>query len=579
MLPQPSEHSFSTPDNASIFYRAWPAQNPASPTPKSILLFHRGHEHSGRWQETVDALAPTGCSIFAWDQRGHGKSSGDRGGAPSITTVAKDADLWARHLAEHHDVDLRNTIVVSHSVGAVIAATWVHDFAPPIRGLFLGAPAFRVKLYVPFAIPALRLKQKLLGPGHVKSYVKAKMLTHDPQQAADYGYDPLIFRQIAVNVLLDLYDTSTRLIADAGAITTPTLILGAENDWVVDLKAQGEFYKRLGSRTKQFEVLPGFYHAIFHELDRAKVFERVRSFVDECFTRAPISRDVLIRSDKGGHTKTEYDLLRTPDSLKWKLAKSMVNLGASLSQGMKRGQQVGFDSGVMLDYVYENKAHGLTPIGKLVDRNYLNAIGWRGIRIRRENMQIVLKRVIDDTRRANRPICILDIASGPGRYVLEILKSFNGLPASAILRDYKHENLDAARVLAQQLGLTNVRIEHGDAFDRDGLGALNPHPTIAIVSGLYELFPENEPIRRSLAGLAKAVPAGGHLIYTCQPWHPQVEFIARTLTNREGRPWIMRRRTQAEMDALVEEAGFEKISQEIDPWGIFTVSVARRAAQ
>ena len=79
-------------------------------------------------------------------------------------------------------------------------------------------PAFRVKLYVPFAVPLLRLKQKLFGHGYVKSYVKAKMLTHDKEQAAAYQADGLIFRQIAINILLDLYDTSTRLIADAGAI-------------------------------------------------------------------------------------------------------------------------------------------------------------------------------------------------------------------------------------------------------------------------------------------------------------------------------------------------------------------------
>jgi hypothetical protein len=38
----------------------------------------------------------------------------------------------------------------------------------------------------------------------------------------------------------------------------------------------------------------------------------------------------------------------------------------------------------------------------------------------------------------------------------------------------------------------------------------------------------------------------------------------------------MRRRTQAEMDQLVEQAGFEKVAQRIDEWGIFTVSLARR---
>jgi hypothetical protein len=67
---------------------------------------------------------------------------------------------------------------------------------------------------------------------------------------------------------------------------------------------------------------------------------------------------------------------------------------------------------------------------------------------------------------------------------------------------------------------------------------------------------------------------GGFLIYTGQPWHPQLEMIARVLTNRDGKPWIMRRRTQEEMDDLVRAAGFRKLDMEIDRWGIFTVSLA-----
>ena len=59
--------------------------------------------------------------------------------------------------------------------------------------------------------------------------------------------------------------------------------------------------------------------------------------------------------------------------------------------------------------------------------------------------------------------------------------------------------------------------------------------------------------------------------------NPQIEFIARVLTShRNGKPWVMRRRSQQEMDQLVAAAGFEKVAQETDPWGIFTVSLARR---
>jgi hypothetical protein len=72
------------------------------------------------------------------------------------------------------------------------------------------------------------------------------------------------------------------------------------------------------------------------------------------------------------------------------------------------------------------------------------------------------------------------------------------------------------------------------------------------------------------------LPAGGWLLYTCQPWHPQVEMIARVLPNRDGEPWIMRRRSQGEMDALVREAGFTKSAQWIDDFGIFTVAAARK---
>jgi hypothetical protein len=121
--------------------------------------------------------------------------------------------------------------------------------------------------------------------------------------------------------------------------------------------------------------------------------------------------------------------------------------------------------------------------------------------------------------------------------------------------------------------------EQGDAFDADAVAALDPAPTVAVVSGLYELFADNDLVARSLDGLSRAVRPGGWLVYTCQPWHPQLELIARALTShRQGRAWVMRRRTQGEMDQLVARAGFRKVEQRTDEWGMFTVSLAQRLA-
>jgi SAM-dependent methyltransferase len=229
-----------------------------------------------------------------------------------------------------------------------------------------------------------------------------------------------------------------------------------------------------------------------------------------------------------------------------------------------------------LDYVYENKAQGSTALGRFIDHGYLNSIGWRGIRQRKRNLEKVLRKAIEQTHAEGRKVHLVDIAAGGGRYLLETMRRLPDIPMSALLRDYKQENVDAATRLAHDFGLTNVTVASGDAFDRASLAALEPGPTIGIVSGLFELFPANADVLTALRGLADAIEPGGYLIYTNQPWHPQMEFIARVLRNREGQRWIMRRRSTGEIDELVRTTGFEKTAMEIDEWGIFTVSLSRR---
>ena len=568
-----TEYTMKTWDGVELFYRAW---LPAKPTNQAVLLFHRGHEHSARWQEVVELLQLQDTAIFAWDARGHGNSPGERGSAESLMAIVKDVDAFVRYVGQQHGIPVENMIALGDGFGAVTVAAWVHDFAPPIRGMILGTPAFRVKRHVPFAVPLLRLKQKLLGPGYVKNYVKAEMLTHDAEQAAAYQADSAILRQIAINILLDLFDTSTRLLGDAGAITVPTLILSAGMDRVVQLSAQKKFFERLSSPIKEMEIYPEAYHAIFHETNRAQIVERARKFILERFNEPPRTAS-LLNADQSGYTKTEFDRLSQAGNPIYLLMSGLMRAVGGLSRGIRLGWENGFDSGVTLDYVYENKAQGVSILGRALDRIYLESIGWRGIRQRRINLQKMLRSTIEELRVAGKPIHIVDIAAGAGRYVLETISDTTFLPITATLRDYKQENLKAARTLARTLQLSErVTTVRGDAFDRSSLAGLTPRPTIAVVSGLYELIPGNGPVLNSLQGLAEALEPGNYLIYTNQPWHPRVEFIARVLTNRDGNPWIMRRRTQAEMDELVRAAGFEKLAMDLDPWGIFTVSVARR---
>ena len=575
------EAEFATHDGTKLFYRAWPAANTS---PKgAIILLHRGHEHGGRVAHLVPELNLPDYAFYAWDARGHGRSPGERGYSPSFAASARDLDCFVRHVSQTSGVPVENIAVIAQSVGAVLAATWVHDYAPPIRALVLASPAFDVKLYVPFARQGIALWQKLKGTFFVNSYVKAKFLTHDRQRIASFESDPLITRPIASNILLQLYEAAERVVADARAITVPTQLLISGSDWVVRPAPQHRFYENLGNRTKERHVLPGFYHDTLGERDRHIALAKIRSFIEDRFA-APREEAQLLDADRQGFTRDEADRLATPlkalspRGLYWAASRANIRLGGLLSNGIATGVRTGFDSGSTLDYVYENQPRGVGPGGRLIDKVFLDAIGWRGIRQRKlhlEELIAVALRRLDDAGRSKH---VLDIAAGHGRYVLDAITRADIRADSVRLQDYSPINVDAGRKSIGERNLANIASFHQqDAFDGDGLAATDPAPDLAIVSGLYELFADNGLIRGSLSGIARAMAPGGLLVYTNQPWHPQLEMIARALTShRGGEAWVMRRRTQAEMDQLVAAAGFRKLEQRIDPWGIFTVSIAER---
>ncbi|MCG7803880.1 bifunctional alpha/beta hydrolase/class I SAM-dependent methyltransferase [Enterobacter vonholyi] len=577
----PDERQFLTSDNTELFYRHWPAQE-ASSTPKVMVLFHRGHEHSGRLQHIVDELAMPDTAFYAWDARGHGHSPGQRGYSPSFARSVQDVDEFVRFAAADSQAGMTDVVVVAQSVGAILAATWAHDYAPDIRGLVLASPAFKVKLYVPFARQGLGLMYRLRGLFFVNSYVKGKYLTHDPERVASFNKDPLITRPIAVNILLDLYKTAERVVSDASAITLPVQLLVSGEDYVVHRQPQIDFYQSLRNPQKELHVLPGFYHDTLGEKERHLAFDKMRSFINTLYAR-PVQRFDYSQEDRWSPGADTWRILNggpapySLDDISYRSLRYGMKVLGTQSTGVRLGFETGFDSGSTLDYIYRNQPQGSSSLGRLIDKNYLNSVGWKGIRQRKVHLQMLIQQAVARLTAQGSAVRVLDIAAGHGRYVLDALQG-EAAVSEILLRDYSELNVAKGQEMIASRGMAGrARFEQGDAFNRNELAALEARPTLGIVSGLYELFPENGPVRDSLAGLAAAIEPGGILIYTGQPWHPQLKTIAWSLTShKDGKAWVMRVRTQGEMDALVRDAGFEKCMQLIDEMGIFTVSMAVR---
>lgn len=582
-----TQHHFVTHDGTSLFYQYWQSDAAidlqTTQEKKAIVLFHRGHEHSGRMAHLVEELDLAEFDFFAWDARGHGQSPGARGDAPSFSACVKDIQYFIQHIQTNYQIKTENIAIIGQSVGAVLAATWVHDYAPKIRALCLASPAFDIKLYIPMARAGLTALHKIRGNFFINSYVKSNMLTHDLQRAKSYDQDDKIARAISVRMLLGLYDAADRIVADAQNIFVPTQVLCSGSDFVVERQPQQQFYQKLPHPKKEWHVLQGFYHDTLGEKDRHIAIEKIRRFISTLFAEA-YQPAQLFNADRIGAscaTAEEISTVLPKASLQhwfWQFSKANLKIGSKFSKGLQLGEETGYDSGSTLDFVYRNQAESQNFLGNLIDQQYLAAIGWRGIRVRKQHLEQLLKKYAEDILQHSQPLKILDIAAGHGRYILDAVATFSKQPESILLRDYSEINVKAGQELIQQRGLNQIaQFQQGDAFDRTSLEKIESRPNLVVVSGLYELFSDNLLLQQSLAGIAQSIEKDGYLIYTGQIWHPQQEFIARALTShRQGQAWVMRLRSQAEIDALVEQAGFRKIDQCIDEFGIFTVSVAQR---
>ena len=570
------EHSMKSWDGTEIFYRSWQRGLAKG---QAVILFHGGHEHSGRFQDLIERLDLRQVSFFAWDARGHGRSAGKRGYARHFHDFIRDADGFIQHVSHRYKIPIENMAFLGHSVGSVIIATWLHDYARQIRGAILSSPAFQVKLYVPFALPLLRVWQRLQPDSFVSSYVKPGFLTHDKEEADSRRSDPLISPRISVRVLTSLFDTANRVINGAHSITAPVLCFSAGSDWVVQRKAQEIFFNRLGSQAKAFEVYPGFFHEVLHEKNRHLPILQAKQFIETVFSIAhenpPITPVFAWNEELYANLSRPLSWFN-PEKYKYGIVKVALRSLGCLSEGIRKAWAAGFDAGQTLDYVYENKARGWSFVGRAIDRLYLNTPGWRLIRQRNTHLQTLLHTAINKIRQDGRSTHIVDLACGQGNYILKVLENIRDPQVTAVCRDIEAAELNKGNLTAQLRGIRNISFEKGDAFNAAMITALKPSPDIVIASGLYELYDDNQALQQSLSAIYQVLNEGGYFIYTNQPYHPQLELIARTLVNRNQQPWVMRLRSQMEINLLVRQAGFKINQLLMDDQGVFTVTIAEK---
>jgi 2-polyprenyl-3-methyl-5-hydroxy-6-metoxy-1,4-benzoquinol methylase len=246
----------------------------------------------------------------------------------------------------------------------------------------------------------------------------------------------------------------------------------------------------------------------------------------------------------------------------------LMRTGGRLSDGIRLGYREGFNSGTMVDYVYANEAHGVTPLGTLIDRVMLDHPVWRGVRARRELLIGQLRAAI-----ALRPgQRLLDVAAGPGSYLFD-------LPCGAA--EYYAADIDAderarGQARAHAEGRDDIHFVPADAFD-PATWPLREFDVL-VASGFFDLLVDVADVQRLLAAGAVGTRPGAHWVLSVMEGHTDLRLLHDVLVDWDRKPWTAVTRSAQEVIALAEPLGWRPVRVEHEPLGLFGVLTLERVA-
>ncbi len=255
-------------DGTALYMRHWPAAGASGTEPWAVVLIVHGiGEHSGRYERTGRMLSEAGLDVRALDLRGHGLSEGRRVYVSSWNDYLDDLAVT---LAGVRRPGLP-TILLGHSMGALISLTYVCSSRPAPDLLVLSAPPLgaAVPLWQRVAAPLLNR----VVPGLViANPIAGDQLSRDLAVGAAYFADPLVQPRSTVRLGAELMAAMKRARGDLSELDVPTLVIHGGADTLVPTHLSEPLGRVPGVERR---VLPNLRHETLNEPEGPEVVAQI----------------------------------------------------------------------------------------------------------------------------------------------------------------------------------------------------------------------------------------------------------------------------------------------------------------
>jgi len=266
--------NFQSEDGITFFAREWKPDSA-----KAVIALVHGHgEHIGRYEHVAEAMNAAGYAMTGFDLRGHGRSTGKRGHAPSYDALLDDVMRFLRQTAARFpDMPI---FLYGHSLGGNLVINTALRRKPAVKGVIATGPWLRLAFEPPAAKISLAKTMQSILPGLLQSSgLETAALSHDEAVVRAYENDPLVHDKISARLFVVMYDAGLWALEHASELTLPMLLMHGSADRLTSADASREFAERAGEKVT-LKIWDGAYHEIHNEPEKEDVFRTMIAWMD-----------------------------------------------------------------------------------------------------------------------------------------------------------------------------------------------------------------------------------------------------------------------------------------------------------
>ena len=282
------ESSFTGFREATLYYQFFPSHHHENSS-GSIVLTHGQGEHIDVYLPLIHFLQGHGWNIYAWDLRGHGKSSGKRGYAYHFNDYIKDFILFLRKVVgkrlHQKGLSTEHPIVCfSHSVGALIQSkTFLMEKGLEqevgIQGQVMSCPCFGLKMEVPQWKTRLgEFVHRLYPKFTMESGISDFQLLQKPSETKD------VFRHhlLSFSVYKGILESSAWLMKKGfGDVQIPTFIQLSGKELVCDNERTEILFNQIKKAKKNLKIYSQSLHEIYGDVEKKQVYNDLCTFLKD----------------------------------------------------------------------------------------------------------------------------------------------------------------------------------------------------------------------------------------------------------------------------------------------------------